>query len=61
MPGTEQDADGHARIIWILLGQAAGLHLYPAVGTAIQTLTGTRGQPTPVLLPPITDQTFRWR
>ena len=32
-----------------------------AVGAAIQTLTGTRGQSAPVLQPPITDQSFRWR
>jgi ADP-ribose pyrophosphatase YjhB (NUDIX family) len=61
MPATEQDTDDDTRITWLPLGQAAGLHQYPAVGAAIQTLTGARGQPTPVLLPPITDQTFRWR
>lgn len=61
MAATEQDAEDHATITWTPVGQAAGLHLYPAVGAAIETLAGTRTQPPPVLLPPITDQSFRWR
>jgi 8-oxo-dGTP pyrophosphatase MutT (NUDIX family) len=61
MSATEQDAADHAWIAWPPLDQAARLHLYPAVGAAIQTLAGPRGQPAPVLLPPITDQSFRWR
>jgi 8-oxo-dGTP diphosphatase len=61
MAATEQHAEDYARITWTPIGQAAGLHLYPVVGAAIETLAGTRGQPAPVLLPPITDQSFRWR
>jgi 8-oxo-dGTP pyrophosphatase MutT (NUDIX family) len=61
MSATEQDAEGYARIVWKRIGQAAHLHLYPAAGAAIETLAGTCGQPAPVLLPPITDQSFRWR
>ncbi len=61
MAATEQDAEDYARIIWTPAGQAARLHLYPAAGAAIETLVGTCGQPVPVLLPPITDKSFRWR
>jgi 8-oxo-dGTP pyrophosphatase MutT (NUDIX family) len=61
MAATEQDAEDYAQITWAPIGQAAGLHLYPAVGAAIETLAGTRTQGPPVLLPPITDQSFRWR
>ncbi|MEU1307797.1 NUDIX domain-containing protein [Streptomyces cinnamoneus] len=60
---AEQDAEDHAPIVWTELNRAARLHLYPAVGKAIGTLTSARGQtaPAPVLLPPITDRTYRWR
>jgi 8-oxo-dGTP pyrophosphatase MutT (NUDIX family) len=61
MAATEQNAEDEARIIWAEIGQAARLHLYPAAGDAIATLAGTGSQPGPVLLPPITDRTFRWR
>jgi 8-oxo-dGTP pyrophosphatase MutT (NUDIX family) len=61
MAATEQDADDDAQITWTPIGHAAGLHLYPAVGAAIQTLTGTRDPPLPVLLPPLSDQSFCWR
>ncbi len=61
MAATEQDAEDYAKITWTPVGRAAGLHLYPAVGAAIETLAGTRAQGAPVLLPPITDQSFRWR
>ncbi|MFC4512196.1 NUDIX domain-containing protein [Streptomyces ehimensis] len=60
---TEQDAEDHTRIVWTELDRASALHLYPAVGEALSTLTGVRGQtsPAPVLLQPVTDRTFRWR
>lgn len=61
MAATEQDAEDDTRITWTELGQAARLHLYPAVGDAIATLASTNSHPGPVLLPPITDHTFRWR
>jgi hypothetical protein len=61
MAATEQDAEDCARITWTPIGQAASLHLYPAAGAAIEALSGTWDQPGPVLLPPITDQSFRWR
>jgi ADP-ribose pyrophosphatase YjhB (NUDIX family) len=61
MAATEQDAEDEARIIWAETGQAARLHLYPAVGEAIAALAGNGSHPGPVLLPSITDQTFRWR
>ncbi|WP_367132921.1 MULTISPECIES: NUDIX domain-containing protein [Streptomyces] len=60
---TEQDAEDHARIVWTKVDHAADLHLYPAVGETIGTLTSASGRatPAPVLLPPITDRTYRWR
>ncbi len=61
MAATEQDAEDHTQVTWTPIGQAARLHLYPAAGTAIETLAGTCGQPVPVLLPPVTDQNCRWR
>ncbi|MGW1194412.1 NUDIX domain-containing protein [Streptomyces sp. NPDC002536] len=59
----EQDAEDHAPIVWADLDRAARLHLYPAVGEVIGTLTEAGGQAglVPVLLPPITDRTYRWR
>lgn len=61
MATTELDAEDNARVVWVRVGQAAHLHLYPAVGTAIETLLGTSVKPVPVLLPLMTDQGFRWR
>lgn len=61
MSATEQDAEDSTRIAWEPIGQAARLHLYPAAGPAIESLVDTCGQPATVLLPPITDQSFRWR
>ncbi|MFJ7905117.1 NUDIX domain-containing protein [Streptomyces sp. NPDC096198] len=61
MADTEQDAEDHARIIWVEVDRAARLHLYPAISEAIGALTSTQRQPAPVLLSPITDQTYRWR
>lgn len=61
MAATEQDAEDEARIIWAEIGQAARLHLYPAVGEAIANLASTPSHHAPVFLPPITDRTFRWR
>jgi len=61
MAGTELDAEDHARIVWTRTGQASRLQLYPAVGGAIEILASTHVQPVLLLLPPITDQSFRWR
>ncbi|WP_116211587.1 NUDIX domain-containing protein [Streptomyces olivoreticuli] len=63
MANTEQDAEDHAPIVWTHLDRAARLHLYPAAGEAIGTLAKAHDQTAtaPVLLPPITDRTYRWR
>ncbi len=61
MSAGEQDAEDCTRIVWEPIDQATRLHLYPAVGGAIQSLAGTCIQLAPVLLSPITDQSFRWR
>ena len=61
MAATEQDAEDEARIIWAEIGQAARLHLYPAVGEVLTTLASDGSHLGRVLLSPITDRTFRWR
>ncbi|MCF3105359.1 NUDIX domain-containing protein [Streptomyces roseoverticillatus] len=58
---AEQDADDRTRIVWTHLDEAAHLHLYPAVGEALDGLTSAAGQAAPVLLPPMTDRDYRWR
>ena len=61
MADTEQDAEDDTRITWTGLRHAARLHLYPAAGDAIATLASTGSHTGPILLPPITDRSFRWR
>ena len=61
MAETELDAEDYARIIWTPLGHTIGLHLYPAVGPAINGLARSRAAVGPVLLPPITDENYSWR
>lgn len=56
---TEQDADDGARVVWIPVGQAAGLHLYPAVGAVLTGLSDPPDQP--VELPAMVDGTYVWR
>jgi 8-oxo-dGTP diphosphatase len=58
---TEQDAPDRARVVWVSVEQAARLHLYPAVGDTLATLTHAAGINGPVLLPPATDRTYNWR
>jgi 8-oxo-dGTP pyrophosphatase MutT (NUDIX family) len=62
MPAAEQDAEDCTRIVWEPIDQAAGLHLpVPAAGAVIQGLASAGVLRAPVLLPPITDQSYRWR
>lgn len=63
LPETEQDAEYPTRVVWVPLAKAAGLHLYPAVAAMLDRLRPADGPPGsgPVLLPPITDRTYRWR
>ncbi|MET9611682.1 NUDIX domain-containing protein [Kitasatospora indigofera] len=60
LAGAELDAKDPTRVVWVDVVRAAGLHLYPAVGDALASLPGP-ATATTVLLPPITDLTFRWR
>lgn len=61
MAETELDAEDYARVIWTPLGRSAALHLYPAVGPAINGLARSHGEAGPVLLPSITDENYNWR
>ncbi|MGW1463740.1 NUDIX domain-containing protein [Streptomyces sp. NPDC002308] len=63
LPESEQDAEYPTRVVWIPLAEAAALHLYPAVADVLDRLLPACGPPGPgpVLLPPITDRTYRWR
>ncbi|WP_328719226.1 NUDIX hydrolase [Streptomyces sp. NBC_00247] len=63
LPETEQDAEYPTRVVWVPLAEAADLHLYPAVADVLGHLLPAYGPPGPgpVLLPPITDRTYRWR
>ncbi|MGI5201425.1 NUDIX hydrolase [Spirillospora sp. CA-108201] len=58
MAATERDSEDDARVVWTDLDQAARLHLYPAIGEALSAVTAPAH---PVLPPPITDRTYRWR
>lgn len=61
LPDTEQDADYPTSVVWVPLAKAAELHLYPAVADVLGRLIPASGPTGPVLLPPITDRTYRWR
>ncbi|WP_380286486.1 hypothetical protein [Kitasatospora purpeofusca] len=56
---AELDDPGRAPVEWIPLADAAGLHLYPAVGSVLhQAAEPAAG---PVLLAPMTSASYRWR
>ncbi|MFD6426212.1 NUDIX domain-containing protein [Streptomyces sp. NPDC060198] len=61
LPDTEQDAEYPTSVVWVPLAKAADLHLYPAVAEVLGLLLPAAAPPRPVLLPPITDRTYRWR
>ncbi|MCU7826955.1 NUDIX hydrolase [Kitasatospora sp. DSM 101779] len=56
---VELDATDRAAVVWCDPLRAAGLHLYPAVGSVLAP--GAAARTRPVLLPPMTDTTYRWR
>jgi hypothetical protein len=59
---TEQDDLDQAPVVWLPVPDAAGLHLYPAIGPALDqaslTDTTTGG---PLLLPAMTGASYQWR
>ncbi|MDH6580265.1 NUDIX domain-containing protein [Kitasatospora sp. MAP5-34] len=59
---TEQDDPDQAPVVWLPVADAAGLHLYPAIGPALaraaQPDTTTGG---PLLLPAMTAASYQWR
>lgn len=59
LAGVEHDDLSDGDVIWTPLADAAGLHLFPAVGPLLATLDPV--QPAlSALLPPLTDDTFQW-
>jgi 8-oxo-dGTP pyrophosphatase MutT (NUDIX family) len=59
---TELDAEDRTRVVWKPVDHASGLHLYPAVGPVIDDFVKSPGRSAAsVLLPPIADDTYRWR
>ncbi len=55
---TEQDDPDRAPVEWIPLTDATSLHLYPDVGPVLDQAEQSGG---PLLLAPMTDETYRWR
>ncbi|MFE7193954.1 NUDIX domain-containing protein [Kitasatospora sp. NPDC057595] len=58
---AEQDDPDRAPVVWLPVADAAGLHLYPAIGPVLDqaTLAATTGGP--LSLPPMTGGSYRWR
>ncbi|MGW4652311.1 NUDIX domain-containing protein [Kitasatospora sp. NPDC004289] len=56
---AEQDDPGRALVQWIPLADAAGLHLYPAVGPVLHRAAEPAAGP--VVLAPMTSASYRWR
>ncbi len=59
LAATEQDAEDEASVIWVNIAKASELHLYPAAGEAVRAVR--RSGAGPVMLPPISDETYAWR
>ena len=59
---AELDDPGRAPVVWLPLAEAAGLHLYPAVGPVLdQADRCDTATSTPLLLAPMTVTSYRWR
>ncbi|MFF7638597.1 NUDIX domain-containing protein [Kitasatospora sp. NPDC008050] len=59
---AEQDDPGQAPVVWLPAADAAGLHLYPAIGAVLdRTVQPDTAAGGPVLLPAMTGATYRWR
>ncbi|MGW6915586.1 NUDIX domain-containing protein [Kitasatospora sp. NPDC054939] len=56
---AEQDDPGRAPVVWLPLAAAAGLHLYPAVGPVLDRAAEPAAGP--VLLAPMTGDSYWWR
>ncbi|MFC4008615.1 NUDIX hydrolase [Nonomuraea purpurea] len=46
--------------IWVDYRSVSSLQLYPALGSALAALSSPNAPPNSVLLPALTDQTYRW-
>ncbi|MEU1425260.1 hypothetical protein [Kitasatospora sp. NPDC005751] len=57
---AELDDPGRAPVVWLPLAEAAGLHLYPAVGPVLDQADRC-ATATPLLLAPMTATSYRWR
>ncbi|MGE7439353.1 MULTISPECIES: hypothetical protein [Kitasatospora] len=59
---TEQDDPGQAPVVWLPAADAAGLHLYPAIGAALgQAARPDTTADGPLLLPAMTGASYQWR
>ncbi|MEW1913441.1 hypothetical protein AB0442_34310 [Kitasatospora sp. NPDC085895] len=57
----ELDAADPTAVVWCDPARAARLHLYPASAVPSPGPPPTAQRTRPVLLPPMTDTTYRWR
>lgn len=62
LAAVELDAADPTAVVWCDPARAARLHLYPALGGVLaRAATDPAPRRRPVLLPPMTDTTYRWR
>ncbi|MBV6703156.1 hypothetical protein KV557_39725 [Kitasatospora aureofaciens] len=60
---VEQDDPDRAPVVWLLVADAAGLHLYPDVGAVLAQAVwpGTAATGGPLVLPAMTGASYQWR
>ncbi|MBP0453918.1 NUDIX domain-containing protein [Kitasatospora sp. RG8] len=59
---AEQDDPDQAPVVWLPAADAAGLHLYPDIGTVLdQAVRPDTTAGGPVLLPAMTTTSYQWR
>ncbi len=58
---AEQDDPERAPVVWLPLAAASALHLYPAIGPALDRTTQLGTADEPLLLPAMTSATYQWR
>ncbi|MDH6145743.1 MULTISPECIES: hypothetical protein [Kitasatospora] len=59
---AEQDDPGQAPVVWLLVADAAGLHLYPDLGAVLgQAVWPDTAAGAPVLLSATAGASYQWR
>ncbi|MDH6145248.1 8-oxo-dGTP pyrophosphatase MutT (NUDIX family) [Kitasatospora sp. GP30] len=58
---AEQDDPDQAPVVWLPMADAAGLHLYPAIGAVLGQAARTDTATGPLLLPAMTGASYQWR